>query len=267
MHRPSVASLSRLVRGGKSSLRPWACAVANRDDESGDHPAQRSTAQSSKLLRIYGIILILVPGNLFFNSPISTTSDMIISGGRQPPSSHDDGDHDQANPPAYQESAPPSQLLPSERPTTSPYAPSSRSDPPLEVEKELPPHPSFPDEKSGEREKEGGKEVPAQRALDVFSSMIWGTTSPNQASTSRTAIVQAQDPLNPAPAAFTRPRPKNYAYLPFQPMTMLGTSPKLADGFPLIPPPINSEDETGAGKVNKQHPFVSHDVTEEDWVK
>ena len=193
---------------------------------------------------------------------------MIIPKERQPPSSYDDGDDDQATPPPYQERVPPSQSLPSERPTTSVYAPSvsARSDPPPEREKELPPHPGFPDEKS--REGDG----PAPRALDVFSSMIWGTsssapTSPNQASTSRTPGVQVQDPLNPAPAAFTRPTPKNYAYLPFQPMTMLGTSPKLVDGFPLIPPPINSEDDASAGRANAQHPFVSHDVTEEDWLK
>jgi len=193
---------------------------------------------------------------------------MIISNDRQPTSSSYDGDHGQANPPPYQETVPPSQLLPSERPTTSPYAPSvSRSNPPRSTEKELPPHPSFPDEKLREKEKEGEKEIPAQRALDVFSSMIWGNTSPNQASTSRTSTIQVRDPLNPAPAAFTRPTPKNYAYLPFQPMTMLGISPTLADGFPLIPPPINSEDETSGGRVNAQHPFVSHDITEEDWLK
>jgi len=198
---------------------------------------------------------------------------MIIPNDRQATSSYDD---DQATPPPYQERVPPSQLLPSDRPTTSVYAPSvsSRSDPPPEREKELPvpPHPAYPDEKFGGKGKEREGECHAQRAIDVFSSMIWGTTSnaptsPNQASTSRTPAVQAQDPLNPAPAAFTRPTPKNYAYLPFQPMTMLGVSPTLADGFPLIPPPINTEDDASAGKANAEHPFVSHDVTEEDWLK
>lgn len=106
----------------------------------------------------------------------------------------------------------------------------------------------------------------------MFSSMVWGTTSAastsrsqNQASASHTSITQ--DPLNPAPDAFTRPTPKNYAYLPFQPMTMLGISSNIANGFPMIPPPINPEDERTAGKANPQHPFVSHDITEEDWLK
>jgi hypothetical protein len=47
-------------------------------------------------------------------------------------------------------------------------------------------------------------------------------------------------------------------------MTMLGISSNLTDGFPTIPPPINPEGEVG--KANPQHPFVSHDVTEEDWL-
>jgi len=216
------------------------------------------------------IRIVLILQNLF-SSFIRTITSMIISNERQAPS-YEDGDHDQATPPPYQERVPPSQLLPSERPTASVYAPSSispRSEPPREGEKELPPHPGFPDEKSKGKEKEG--ECPAQRVLGVFSSMILGTssapTSPNPASSSRTSIVQVQDLLNPAPAAFTRPTPKNYAYLPFQPMTMLGISEKLVDGFPLIPPPINSEDETSAGKANAQHPFVSHDITQEDWLK
>ena len=180
----------------------------------------------------------------------------------QPSSSSDGGDRDQALPPPYQEAVPPSQLLPSERPTNSLYAPSvsSRSD----SLREPVPHPNFPP-----REKEKEKEGTAQRALGAFSSMVWGTAStssrpPGPASISHTSMVQTQDPLNPAPSAFARPTPKNYAYLPFQPMVMLSISPNLADGFPMIPPPINSEDET---KANPQHPFVSHDVTEDDWLK
>lgn len=207
----------------------------------------------------------------------------------QPSSSYDGEDQDQTLPPSYQEAVvPPSQRLPSERPNNSLYAPSlsSRFNPPHERERELEPNPDYPAEKtstprvpaersysvppspSKEKEREGS----SQRAFDVFSSMVWGTTStastsrsPNLASTSNTSITQ--DPLNPAPDSFTRPTPKNYVYLPFQPMTMLGISSNLADGFPMIPPPINSEDEAGAGKANSQHPFISHDVTKEDWLQ
>lgn len=211
----------------------------------------------------------------------------------QPPSSYNGEDQGQALPPPYQESVPPSQLLPSERPSSSFYAPpvSSRSDPPRERETEPEPTPEYPGGKdttefpkpripaeraysdplvSPLKEKEGEGGGPAQRAFSIFSSMVWGTTptsprSPNQAPASYTPV--PQDPLNPAPAAFARPTPKNYAYLPFQPMTMLGVSFNLADGFPMIPPPINSEDEESAGKANPQHPFISHDITEEDWLK
>ena len=59
------------------------------------------------------------------------------------------------------------------------------------------------------------KDGPTQSVFDVFFSMVWGAapTSPNTASTSRAPAFR--DPLNPAPAAFARPAPKNYAYLPF----------------------------------------------------
>jgi len=215
----------------------------------------------------------------------------------QPPSSYDGEDQDRTLPPPYQETVPSSQLLPSERPTSSLYAPSvsSRPDPLREGEMEPAPRQSPLDEKnptrfpeppistgrtnsdpllSPSKEKEREREGPAQRAFDMFSSMVWGAApgastsslrSPNPASASSTSA--AQDPLNPAPPAFTRPTPKNYAYLPFQPMTMLGISSNLADGFPIIPPPINPEDERDVGKANPQHPFVSHDITEEDWSK
>lgn len=194
----------------------------------------------------------------------------------QSPSPYDRQDQDQALPPPYQESASSSQRISTERRTSSLYAPpvSPRSDPNpgYPDEKSLPivpPKPRSPTERahsdplfSPSKDKDG----PAQRAIDAFSSIIWGNAP--TASTSRSQNPTAQDPLDPAPAAFTRPTPKNYGYLPFRPMTMLGISSNLANGFPTIPPPINSEDETGAaGKAISQHPFVSHDVTEDDWSK
>lgn len=222
--------------------------------------------------------------------------EMILPSEAPSNSSYDGEGRDQTLPPSYQESVPPSQLLPRERPSDSVYAPSvpSRSDPPRNREREPGADPEYPDEKnapgfpdprtpteraysdpylSSSKEKEKERDGPPQSPFNIFSSMIWGNTSTastssrtqNPASTSHASTTQ--DPLNPAPAAFTRPAPKNYAYLPFQPMTMLGISSNLADGFPVIPPPINPEDDGSAGKANAQHPFVSHDVTEEDWLK
>ena len=191
----------------------------------------------------------------------------------QPPSSYDE-DQDQTLPPPYQESAPSSQRSVGGRRSSSLYAPSvsTRSDLPREERRASGPSPEYPNEKSLPLLPKEKEERPAQRAFDVFSSMVWGTTptastsrSQNPASASHTSL--KQDPLDPAPDAFTRPAPKNYAYLPFQPMTMLGISANITDGFPMIPPPINPEDERSAGKANPQHPFVTHDITEEDWLK
>ena len=211
-----------------------------------------------------------------------------------PTSTHDGEDQGEALPPSYQEAVPSSQLLPSELPTNSPYAPSlsSRSDPPRErerapssVDEKHPvgfpePHtsdgrtnsdPLFPSPKEKEKERETGS--PTQRSFGMFSSMVWGATptastsrSPNSPSTSHISTA-GYNPLNPTPSAFARPTPKNYAYLPFQPMTMLSISSNLADGFPMLPPPINPEGEGSTGRANPQHPFVSHDVTEEDWLR
>ena len=173
------------------------------------------------------------------------------------------------DPPPYQES----QRLPSERPTTSLYAPpiSSRSNPPREREKELEADPDGATETTSlvpppppPKEKEDPSQIGDTIPTASASS---SSRSPDPASTSHTS--PTQDPLNPAPDAFTRPTANDYEYSPFQPMTMLGISSNLADGFPMTPPPIlNFEDETSTGKgPGPQHPFVSHDVTEDDWLK
>lgn len=188
-------------------------------------------------------------------------------------------------PPPYQESVPSPQPTPGGHPATSLYAPpvSPGSGLAYENERGDTPRLSSPDGRSPgfgfpepnistgrnysepppvppkDAEKEALNDGPAQNAFGAFSSMVWGTST--TASTSRSPI--SQDPLNPPPSAFTRPTPKNYAYLPFKPMTMLGISSNLTDGFLMIPPPINPEDERQA---NSQHPFVSHDVTEVDWI-
>ena len=179
-------------------------------------------------------------------------------------------DHDQ-DPPSYQES----QRLPSER-RSSLYAPpvSYRSSPPREREREWEPDVDEPTETTSlvppppppkGREKAKEKDDPSQ-VWDAKPTASTSSRSPDPASTSY--ISPAQDPLNPAPDAFTRPTAKGYEYSPFQPMTMLGISSNLADGFPMIPPPINPEDDRSARKgPDPQHPFVSHDVTEDDWLK
>jgi len=68
----------------------------------------------------------------------------------------------------------------------------------------------------------------------------------------------SHNPLNPPPAAFQRPPPGHYTYIQFAPMSVYTNTERLQDGFQLIPPPARAGD---------QHPFASHDVTEEDWHK
>lgn len=57
---------------------------------------------------------------------------------------------------------------------------------------------------------------------------------------------------------FKRPAPGHYAYVQFRPLSVLAVSEKLQDGFALLPP------VTTPGEA---HPFISHDITEEDWQK
>lgn len=204
---------------------------------------------------------------------------------KQPPSPPNEEDQT-LPPPSYQDSVPSSQ--PQSIPTVSLYAPPTPFTPGPSYEGQREPMPrlnsldrvAFPEPSTSigrtssepplpppkEKEREDLRFNPAQRAFGVFSAMVSGPPNaryPNPAGPSSNTL-ETQDPLNPAPSAFTRPTPKNYAYLPFKPMTMISNSSNLSDGFPNIPPPVNPEDET---QVGKQHPFVSHDVTEEDWLK
>lgn len=55
---------------------------------------------------------------------------------------------------------------------------------------------------------------------------------------------------------FRRPAPGHYAYTIFRPISVLAVSERLQDGFALIPPVTRPGDP---------HPFISHDITEEDW--
>ena len=68
----------------------------------------------------------------------------------------------------------------------------------------------------------------------------------------------SKNPLDPPPKMFKRPSPPHYAYTKFQPMSVLAVTDQLQGGFALIPP------VTAPGDL---HPFISHDITEEDWHK
>jgi len=59
------------------------------------------------------------------------------------------------------------------------------------------------------------------------------------------------------PASFNRSPPPQLPYSAFPPLTLLGISNDLSDGFPLMPPPTQ-------GGI---HPFVGHDTNEEDWTR
>ena len=68
----------------------------------------------------------------------------------------------------------------------------------------------------------------------------------------------SKNPLDPPPPMFKRPPPGHYAYIMFRPVNVLAVSDRLQDGFVLMPPVSNPGDP---------HPFISHDITEEDWHK
>jgi len=68
----------------------------------------------------------------------------------------------------------------------------------------------------------------------------------------------SKNPMDPVPDVFSRPPPGQYAYIAFTPMSLVANTERLQDGFALIAP---------ATRPGEQHPFASHDVTEEDWHK
>lgn len=68
---------------------------------------------------------------------------------------------------------------------------------------------------------------------------------------------QERMPLNPLPLSFTRAPPSHYSYAPFPPLVVEARGAHLEDGFFLAPPPT----------ALQPHPFVLHDITEDDWVR
>lgn len=71
-------------------------------------------------------------------------------------------------------------------------------------------------------------------------------------------FTSSKNPLDPPPNMFKRPPPGHYSYIKFRPVSVLAVSDRLQDGFALIPP---------VTVPGEQHPFVSHDITEDDWHK
>ncbi|GJE93681.1 DUF4646 domain-containing protein [Phanerochaete sordida] len=65
------------------------------------------------------------------------------------------------------------------------------------------------------------------------------------------------DLLNPPPPSFSRPPRRELPYTPFAPLTVVGIGTSLDKGFPAIPPPA----------AMQPHPFATHDVCEDDWVR
>lgn len=66
------------------------------------------------------------------------------------------------------------------------------------------------------------------------------------------------NPLEPLPAQFRRISPPNYSYDMFSPMTLIGTTHSLRDGWIVMSPPA---------PPGMDHPFMTHDVRQEDWAK
>lgn len=65
--------------------------------------------------------------------------------------------------------------------------------------------------------------------------------------------------LNPPPSCFERQCPRNLPYPPFPPMTLVGKT-ALSKGFLVNLPEASIP-------LNGPHPFVTHDIAEEDWAR
>lgn len=65
------------------------------------------------------------------------------------------------------------------------------------------------------------------------------------------------DILNPPPPSFGRIPPGDVSYESFTPCVLASVGKELDKGFPSAAPPSNAQ----------PHPFVAHDVREEDWLR
>lgn len=92
-----------------------------------------------------------------------------------------------------------------------------------------------------------------------------GQTSPGQSGSnssggfmSRLTGSQPSDLLNPPPPSFSRPPQQNFPYTPFHTVVHISLGATLDKGFPMMPPPAVG---------GQPHPFMTHDVNEEDWTR
>ncbi|GJE93683.1 hypothetical protein PsYK624_098430 [Phanerochaete sordida] len=68
---------------------------------------------------------------------------------------------------------------------------------------------------------------------------------------------EMSDFLNPPPPSFSRAPRRELPYSPFPPLTALSAGGTLEKGFAPLPPP----------SAVQPHPFATHDVCEDDWVR
>lgn len=67
----------------------------------------------------------------------------------------------------------------------------------------------------------------------------------------------SMDLLDPPPPSFSRPPQPQFPYSPFPRCTAISLGKDLENGFPSLPP----------SSVVQPHPFVTHDVNEDDWLR
>lgn len=121
---------------------------------------------------------------------------------------------------------------------SSPGASSSYKPPQLDVDSQ----------KSRETQDDKGTPMGSPPAFNSYSP---GFFPPPQQPTSR-------NPIDPPPPQFSRSAPTNYPYTMFPPIMSSSFSCNLEDGWPMFAPPP---------PFGMQHPFMDHDITEQDWTR
>lgn len=167
----------------------------------------------------------------------------------------DNASHDSdQSPPAYFQFQPPAGAPPSNY-----YA---SSGPPQGSEGGSEKAPPYPEDSQSYTA--GYSQAPSSRQ-SPYPSPPAGQTSPGQSSSSsgggfmsRLTGSQPSDLLNPPPPSFSRPPQQTFPYTPFRTVVHISFGATLDKGFPTMPPPA---------AAGQPHPFMTHDVTEEDWTR